>query len=29
VKRVMRAVLEMTKLDIRKLQQAYDQREAA
>ena len=29
VKRVMRAVLKMTKLDIKKLQQAYDQREAA
>jgi hypothetical protein len=29
VKRVMRAVLKMTKLDIKKLQQAYDEREAA
>ncbi|OGW50996.1 MAG: hypothetical protein A2078_06655 [Nitrospirae bacterium GWC2_57_9] len=29
VKRVMRAVLKMAKLDIQKLQQAYDQREAA
>ncbi len=29
VKRVMRAVLKMTKLDIKKLQQAYEQREAA
>ncbi len=29
LKRVMRAVLKMTKLDIRKLQQAYEQREAA
>jgi predicted 3-demethylubiquinone-9 3-methyltransferase (glyoxalase superfamily) len=29
VKRVMRAVLKMTKLDIKKLQEAYDQRKAA
>ncbi len=29
VKRVMRAVLKMTKLDIKELQQAYEQREAA
>jgi predicted 3-demethylubiquinone-9 3-methyltransferase (glyoxalase superfamily) len=29
VERVMRAVLKMTKLDIQKLQEAYDQREAA
>ncbi len=29
VKRVMRAVLKMTKLDIKMLQQAYDRREAA
>ena len=29
VKRVMKAVLKMTKLDIKKLQEAYDQREAA
>ncbi len=28
-KRVMKAVLKMTKLDMKKLQQAYDQREAA